>query len=114
MGFLFRAAAVVGLVYWLSPLSDTAGPPLQPQARDLVQRQVNRAAEAALEHCAADKAACLARAAEAATTGATSRRPEPTSSATSRALEPSPPPSRRSAERDPPKAAPDEKARVPR
>lgn len=114
MGFLFRAAAVVGLVYWLSPLSDSAGPPLQPQARDIVHRQINRAAEAALEHCAADKAACLARAADAATTGATSRKPEPAPPAATRGPEPAPSPSRRTAERDPPKVPPDEKARVPR
>lgn len=71
MGFLFRAAAVVGLVYWLSPLSDAAGPPLASQAQDLVRRETARAVDAALAQCAADRSACLARAAESSTTGAT-------------------------------------------
>lgn len=97
MGFLFRAAAVVGLVYWLSPLSDSAGPSLELQARDAVARQASRAAEAALALCAADKAGCLARAAEAATT---------TTGATRRPQEVPPVPPRRAAEREPPPEKP--------
>jgi hypothetical protein len=79
MGFLLRAAAVVGLVYWLSPLSDTAGPPLASQAQDVVRRETARAIDAALAQCAADRPACLARAADAATTGATRKPPDPPS-----------------------------------
>jgi hypothetical protein len=82
MGFLLRAAAVVGLVYWLSPLSDTAGPPLASQAQDLVRRETARAVDAALAQCAADRQACLARAAEAATTGASTTAPSATGPST--------------------------------
>jgi hypothetical protein len=83
MGFIFRAAVVIGLVYVASPLSDTAGPPLRTQAQDLVRTQAGKAADAALALCGADPGACLAqaraagKAGEVSATAATRKIPEP-------------------------------------
>jgi hypothetical protein len=89
MGFIFRAAVVIGLVYVASPLSDTAGPPLRTQAQDLVRAQASKAADAALALCGADPVACLAQAGAAAKTGEVSA-----TSATRKIPEPPPAPRR--------------------
>jgi hypothetical protein len=61
MGFVIRAALVVGIVYALSPMRD-AREPLGREAASALEGLPSRAADAALALCG-EQVACLARAA---------------------------------------------------
>jgi hypothetical protein len=66
MGFLFRAAVVIGVIYAVSPLRDPAEPVVPPAARDGIARGAASLAGAAMAYCRQDPAVCLEAAGQAA------------------------------------------------
>lgn len=65
MGFLFRAAIVVGVIYAVSPLRDPTEPALPRRAREGLARGAAGLAGAAMTYCKQDPSSCLAAAAQA-------------------------------------------------